>query len=92
MNDLCKEYVKLLNKLNDFVCNKFYMVDIGNSIEKGLLLDYIHGNIVLLTENGIVHIKQKDIYFMKPIKIPPLKHFSKEYAEILTEFQKIKEK
>lgn len=32
----------------------------------GLLLRYVNGNIVLLSEEGIYHIKDDDIMFMGP--------------------------
>lgn len=35
---------------------------------KGLFLDYASGNIVLLVDEGVYHLKYKDIIFMKPIR------------------------
>ena len=54
------------------VCDKNYIVEYNhygyeNTI-KGKLLNYYSGNIVLLTEDGIYHLKYKDIIYMAPIK------------------------
>lgn len=54
------------------VCDKNYIVEYNHcgyeNIIKGKLLNYWSGNIVLLTEDGIYHLKYKDIIYMAPIK------------------------
>ena len=80
------------SKLNDYIFDKYYCViyepnycysctDYGQKIE-GILLNYNSGNIVLLSEHGIYHIKYKDIIFMKPIE-PPMDKLSKEFKKFL---------
>ena len=59
--DICKE-----------ACNKYYLVEFNHNCKEnfvtGLLLNYNSGNIVLLAEEGIYHIKNGDITFMRPLK------------------------
>ena len=53
-------------------------------------MNYYNGNVVLLAENGIYHLKYKDIVFMKPIQLP-LGIFNKEYLELLKTLQEYEE-
>ena len=66
------DYIKREQALCNYACGRYYYVEYKrNGIEfnvKGLLEHYYSGNVVLLSENGIYHIKHKDIIFMKPIK------------------------
>lgn len=59
--DICRE-----------ACNKYYLVEFNHNYKDnfvtGLLLNYNSGNIVLLAEEGIYHIKYGDITFMRPLK------------------------
>lgn len=54
------------------VCDKNYIVEYNRygyeKVIKGKLLNYCSGNIVLLTEDGIYHLKYQDIIYMAPIK------------------------
>lgn len=75
------------NAITDYVCNKYYYVVYNNcnltkSIQ-GLLLNYANGNIVLLADEGIYHIRYSNILFMKPIKDLPLKKCSKEFQKLI---------
>ena len=71
----------------EYACNKYYVVDYNHngykSTVKGMLLNYYSGNIVLLSEDGIYHMKYQDIIFMKPINISSLSKTSVEYKELL---------
>lgn len=71
----------------EYACNKYYVVDYNHngykSTVKGMLLNYYSGNIVLLSEDGIYHMKYQDIIFMKPINISSLSKASVEYKELL---------
>lgn len=54
------------------ICDKNYVVEYNhygyeNTI-KGKLLNYCSGNIVLLAEDGIYHLKYRDITYMAPTK------------------------
>lgn len=70
----------------EYACDRYYAVDYNHggytSTVKGFLLNYYSGNIVLLAENGIYHIKYKDIVFMKPLQLP-LNNLNKEYLKLL---------
>ena len=70
-----------------YVCDKYYLIEYGchgfTSTAKGLLLNYYGGNIVLLAEEGIYHIKYKDIIFMKPIKTLQLEKLDVKYQELI---------
>ena len=73
-------------KAFDYACHKFYYViynryGVEQRVE-GLLLNYTGGDIVLLAENGIYHLKYKDILFMKPFA-PPVDRLSKEFKDLL---------
>lgn len=73
------------------VCDKYYLIEYDHhgygQVVKGFLLNYYGGNIVLLSEEGIYHIKYKDVIFMKPIKNPPLDRFNTEYQKVLKALQ-----
>lgn len=62
-----------MTAVTEYVCNKYYHIEyktenrLMEGVAKGLLLNYASGNVVLLSEEGIYHIKYKDIIFMKPI-------------------------
>ena len=80
-----------MGAITGYICNKYYYVVYKNNdlIEcpiKGLLLNYASGNIVLLADEGIYHIKYSDILFMKPIKNIPLERCSEEYQKIIQSF------
>lgn len=53
-------------------CDKYYIIEYDHygykQTVKGLLLNYYNGNIVLLADEGIYHLKYKDIIFMEPIR------------------------
>lgn len=82
-----------IDKAFEYACDKYYYViyDINNcgceQNAEGLLLNYAGGNIVLLSNKGIYHIRYKDIVFMKPIE-PRLDKLSEEFKEILELFKK----
>ena len=50
---------------------------------EGVLINYNSGNIVLLSQNGIYHIKYKDILFMQPTKVLKLENYTKEFQDLL---------
>ena len=70
-----------------YVCDRYYIIDYNHYgytlTVKGFLLNYYNGNIVLLSEDGIYHLKYKDIVFMKPVDTPSLDKFSPEYKKLL---------
>ena len=70
-----------------YVCDKYYAIQYNHdgykSTVKGLLLNYYSGNVVLLSEDGIYHLKYQDIVFMKPVNTLSLDKFSQEYKELL---------
>ena len=81
-----------IDKAFEYACDKYYYViyeidrcGCEQNVE-GLLLNYAGGNIVLLSNKGIYHIKYKDIVFMKPIE--PRMNLSEEFKEILELFKK----
>ena len=82
-----------MSKICEYVCGKYYHVTYGRDIigreqfAQGLLLNYYGGNIVLLSEKGIYHIKYKDIIFMKPIE-PPINKLNEDFKELLESFKK----
>lgn len=82
MFDMCK--------VTEYVCDKFYYVIYKRYNEEqraeGLLLNYASGNIVLLSEKGIYHIRYKDIVFMKPFE-PPIYRLSEEFKSLLESFE-----
>jgi hypothetical protein len=55
------------NKLFEYACDKLYCVSFKDGrIYKGLLMNYYGGNIVLLTERGIVHEIYRNIESIMP--------------------------
>lgn len=89
---MSQNHIKREQALCNYVCGKYYFIeyrchDYTYSAE-GLLENYYGGDVVLLAKDGIYNIKYKDIVFMKPIKIPSLDKFNKEYQELLIELQK----
>ena len=84
---LSGEDMKNLFKAFDYACYKFYYViynrnGLAEQRVKGLLLNYTGGDVVLLSENGIYHIKYRDIIFMKPFA-PPMDRLSEEFKNLL---------
>lgn len=69
-----------------YACDRYYIIDYNHdgysSTTKWFLLNYYNGNIVLLAEDGIYHLKYKDIVFMKPTKAL-FDKFSLEFKELL---------
>ena len=85
-----KDYGELYKEAFEYACYKYYKVFYssecyGRAEQKaeGLLLDYCgNGNgIILLAEEGIYHIKCKDIILMKPAK--PMRNYSEAMYKIL---------
>lgn len=80
-------------KVCEYVCDRYYHVVYDRDIMgreyfvQGLLLNYYSGNVVLLTQKGICHIKYKDIIFMIPIE-PRMDKLSEEFKELLESFKK----
>ena len=76
-------------KVSSYICDKFYAVTYSEDglIRKtfGLMLNYASGNIVLLSEDGVYHIRYKDILFMKSIDVP-IEKLNKEYADVISAF------
>lgn len=77
-----------MSKVTEYVCDKYYRIvyqrdpcDFEHSVN-GLLLNYACGNVVLLSEKGIYHIKYNDIVFMAPIE-PPINKFNDEFKALL---------
>jgi hypothetical protein len=67
------------DKLFSFVCEKLYYVKLKDGYEyRGLLMNYYGGNIVMFTENGIVHEQYKNIETMRPTR-----KVSDKFQEIL---------
>ena len=81
------KFIKRETAICEYACDRYYVIDYNHygyvSTVKGLLLNYYNGNIVLLSEDGIYHLKYKDIVFMKPVNIPSLDKFSPKYKELL---------
>lgn len=81
-----------MDKAFGYACDKYYLViyDRGHCGHEqrieGLLLNYASGNVVLLADKGMYHIKYKDIVFMKPIE-PPVDKLSEEFKELLKSFK-----
>lgn len=77
-----------MNKVCEYICNRYYHITYDKDFYgreqfvQGLLLHYDGGNVVLLTQKGICHIKYKDIIFMIPIE-PPMNRLSEEFKELL---------
>lgn len=57
------------DKLLDLICDKIHYVKTKDGYEyRGLLMNYYNGNIVMFTENGIVHEQYRNIEEMRPTK------------------------
>ena len=84
--------MKNMDKAFGYACDKYYHViydrdHYGHEQRvEGLLLNYASGNIVLLSDKGMYHIKYKDVVFMKPIE-PPMNKLNKEFKEVLESFK-----
>ena len=81
-----------IGAVTGYVCDKYYYVVYKNDnlIEhpiKGLLLNYASGNIVLLADEGVYHIRYNDIIFMKPIRSFPLERCSEEFQKLIKSFE-----
>jgi hypothetical protein len=81
-------------KAFDYACGKYYGVVYdydrghgGYGRVHGLLLNYASGNVVLLSDKGMYHLKYKDVIFMRPIE-PPMDELSEEFKEVLESFKK----
>lgn len=76
-----------------YACDKYYSVIYDRERcgyeqrVEGLLLNYASGNVVLLSDKGMYHIKNKDIVFMRPIE-PRLDKLSEEFKKLLESFKK----
>lgn len=81
-----------IGAVTSYVCDKYYYVVykndnlIGHPV-KGLLINYASGNIVLLADEGVYHIRYNDILFMKPIKNFPLDKCSEEFQKLIHSFE-----
>lgn len=81
-----------MDKAFGYACDKYYFVIYDREHcgyeqrVEGLLLNYASGNVVLLADKGMYHIKYKDIVFMKPIE-PPVDKLSEEFKELLKSFK-----
>ena len=81
--------------MNQYVCDRYYVVSYRYYLDMvcyqadiyGLLLNYDNGNIVLLSKDGIYHIKFSNIYFMQPVKMPALTEFPEDFQKLLNELQ-----
>lgn len=77
-----------VNMVNKYICGKYYHVIYDRDHcgyerrVEGLLLNYANGNVDLLSEKGVYHIKYNDIIFMAPIE-PHADKLSKEFKELL---------
>lgn len=84
--------MKNMDKAFGYACDKYYHViydrdHYGHEQRvEGLLLNYASGNIVLLSDKGMYHIKYKDVVFMKPIE-PSMNKLSEEFKEVLESFK-----
>lgn len=81
-----------MDKAFGYACDKYCLViydreHCGHEQRiEGLLLNYASGNVVLLADEGMYHIKYKDIVFMKPIE-PSVDKLSEEFKELLKSFK-----
>ena len=84
--------MKNMDKAFGYACDKYYHVIYDRDHYgceqrvEGLLLNYAGGNIVLLSDKGMYHIKYKDVVFMKPIE-PPMNKLSEEFKDVLESFK-----
>ena len=76
-----------------YACDKYYHVVYDRDRcgyeqrVEGLLLNYSGGNVVLLSDKGMYHLKYKDIVFMIPVE-PRMDKLSEEFKELLESFKK----
>lgn len=92
---MVQNYMKREITLNNYICDRYYMVsynyfDSATTV-RGILLNYSSGNVAVLAEDGIYHIKYQNIYHMQPIQMPPLDKFNERYQYILKVLQEDKE-
>lgn len=84
-----RKLMRHLDRISEYACGRYYRVVFKNDYPEksinGLLLNYAGGNIVLLSEDGIYHIKYGDIISMRPMKVFNLKEFNDDYREIIEE-------
>ena len=82
-----------LDKAFEYACGKYYSITYDREHcgyeqrVEGFLLNYAGGNIVLLSDKGIYHIKYKDIIFMRPVD-PRMDKLSSEFKELIESFKK----
>jgi hypothetical protein len=82
-----------LRKAFEYACDKYYRIIYDREhcgweeIAEGLLLNYASGNVILLSDKGMYHIKNTDIVFMRPVA-PRIDKLSEEFKEILESFKK----
>ena len=83
------KHMRHLDRIFEYACGRYYRVVYKNDYPEksisGLLINYARGNIVLLSEEGIYHIKYEDIISMHPMKIFNLKEFNNDYRSIIEE-------
>ena len=81
-----------IDKAFEYACDRYYRIVCDRDFTgsefyvEGLLLNYTGGNIVLLSQDGIWHLKYKNIIFMYPIK-PRMDRLNEEYKELLELFK-----
>lgn len=57
------------DKLLDLIYDKVHYVKTKDGYEyRGLLINYYNGNVIMFTENGIVHEQYRNIEEMRPTK------------------------
>ena len=82
-----------LDKAFRYACDKYYSVIYDRDRcgyeqrAEGLLLNYAGGDVVLLSDKGIYHIKHRDIVFMRPVE-PRMDKLSSEFKELVESFKK----
>ena len=61
------KFIQQETAICEYVCNKYYAIQYNHdgykSTIKGILLNYYSGNVVLLSEDGVYHLKYQDIVF-----------------------------
>lgn len=85
------DLIKLENAICNYAYGGYYAIDYnryGTTLTaQGFLWHYHSGNVVLLSEDGIYHMRYRDILFMAPVKNPPLDRFNERYRKLLEELQ-----
>lgn len=82
-----------IDKAFGYACDKYYRVFYDRNHDgyekkvEGLLLNYASGNIVLLSDKGMYHIKYRDMVSMEPIE-PRTDNLSEEFKESVESFKK----